>query len=100
VLVLRVPAEPTRHRVPIWRELRQAGAVLLGQGVWAVPNALAFADVIVRTVALAERGEGEVTVLTAPGRAAPDAARLESLFTAERPAPNVVSANVTDHAKG
>jgi DNA-binding transcriptional regulator PaaX len=84
VLVVRVPAEPTRHRVAIWRELRRAGAVLLGQGVWAVPDAPVFTDGIDRTVALAERGDGEVTVLTAAGRHEPDAARLEALFTGER----------------
>ena len=84
VLVVRVPAEPTRHRVAVWRELRRAGAVLLGQGVWAVPDAPVFADGIARTVALAERGDGEVTVLTAAGRDEPDAARLEALFTSER----------------
>jgi DNA-binding transcriptional regulator PaaX len=84
VLVVRVPADPSRHRVAVWRELRRAGAVLLGQGVWAVPDAPVFADGIARTVALAERGEGEVTVLTATGRGEPDAARLEALFSAER----------------
>jgi DNA-binding transcriptional regulator PaaX len=84
VLVVRVPADPSRHRVAVWRELRRAGAVLLGQGVWAVPDAPVFADGISRTVALAERGDGEVTVLTATGRGEPDAARLEALFTAER----------------
>jgi hypothetical protein len=84
VLVVRVPAEPSRHRVAVWRELRRAGAVLLGQGVWAVPDAPVFADGIARTVALAERGDGEVTVLAAAGRADPDAARLEALFTGER----------------
>ncbi len=84
VLVVRVPADPTRHRVAVWRELRRAGAILLGQGVWAVPDAPVFADGIARTVALAERGDGEVTLLTAAGRAEPDAARLEALFTAER----------------
>jgi DNA-binding transcriptional regulator PaaX len=84
VLVVRVPADPTRHRVAVWRELRRAGAVLLGQGVWAVPDAPVFADGITRTVELAQRGEGEVTVLTAAGRAEPDAVRLQALFTAER----------------
>ena len=68
VLVVRVPAEPTRHRVAVWRELRRAGAVLLGQGVWVVPDVPVFADGIARTVALAERGDGEVTVLIASGR--------------------------------
>lgn len=84
VLLVRVPADPSRHRVAVWRELRRAGAVLLGQGVWAVPDVPVFVNGIARTVELAERGEGEVTVLTAAGRDQPDAARLEALFTAER----------------
>ena len=84
MLLVRVPAEPSRHRVAVWRELRRAGAVLLGQGVWAVPDAPVFANGIARTIALAERGDGEVTVLTAAGRGEPDAARLEALFTDER----------------
>src|SRR5258708_4972749 len=67
VLVVRVPADPSRHRVAVWRELRRAGAVLLGQGVWAVPDAPVFADGIARTVPLAQRGDGEVTGLTATG---------------------------------
>ena len=49
-----------------------------------MPDAPVFADGIARTVELAERGDGEVTVLTAVGRAEADVARLEALFTAER----------------
>lgn len=84
VLVVRMPAEPSRHRVAVWRELRRAGALLLGQGVWAVPDAPVFADGIARTAELAERGDGEVMVLYAAGRNEADAARLEALFTVER----------------
>jgi sugar phosphate isomerase/epimerase len=84
VLVVRVPADPSRHRVAVWRQLRRAGAVSLGQGVWVVPDAPVFADGIARTVELAERGDGEVTVLTAAGRAEADVSRLEALFTVER----------------
>ncbi|MCV7136172.1 chromate resistance protein ChrB [Mycobacterium hodleri] len=84
VLVVRVPAEPTRHRVAVWRELRRVGAVSLGQGAWIVPDAPVFADGITRTIELADRGDGEVVVLTAAGRGETDAARLEALFTAER----------------
>ncbi|NUR98088.1 MAG: hypothetical protein HOV67_22890, partial [Kribbellaceae bacterium] len=42
VLVVRIPAEPSRHRVAVWRELRKAGALSLGQGVWAVPELPVF----------------------------------------------------------
>ncbi|BBZ28827.1 hypothetical protein MMAD_31220 [Mycolicibacterium madagascariense] len=84
VLVVRVPAEPSRHRVAVWRELRRAGAVSLGQGAWIIPDAPVFAEGIARTIELADRGDGEVVVLNAMGRGEPDAARLEALFTAER----------------
>ena len=86
VLVVRVPAEPSRHRVAVWRELRRTGALPLGQGLWIVPDAPVFSDGIARTVELARRGEGEAIVMTATGRGEADAARLESLFTAERQA--------------
>jgi hypothetical protein len=84
VVLVRVPSDPSRHRVAVWRELRRAGAVSLGQGVWFVPDAPVFAEGIARTIELAERGDGEVVVMNAAGRADPDAARLEALFTAER----------------
>jgi DNA-binding transcriptional regulator PaaX len=84
VLVVRVPAEPSRHRVAVWRELRRIGALSLGQGTWAVPDVPAFADGVTRVIELAQRGEGEVVVLDAAGRAARDGARLEALFTADR----------------
>ncbi len=84
VLVVRVPAEPSRHRVAVWRELRRSGALSLGQGTWAVPDVPGFADGVTRAIELAERGQGEVTVLEAAGRAERDGARLEAMFTAER----------------
>jgi DNA-binding transcriptional regulator PaaX len=86
VLVVRVPAEPSRHRVAVWRELRRAGAVPLGQGCWAVPEVPAAADGVARAVALAGRGSGEVVALRAAGREETDAARLEQLFTEARQA--------------
>lgn len=86
VLVVRVPAEPSRHRVAVWRELRRVGAVPLGQGCWAVPDVPAVADRIARAVELAGRGAGEVMVLQAAGRGQADAARLEQLFTEARQA--------------
>ncbi|MGW4528815.1 Chromate resistance protein ChrB [Amycolatopsis sp. NPDC004378] len=84
VLVVRVPAAPSRHRVAVWRELRRIGALSLGQGTWTVPDVAGFAEGLRRVVALAERGEGEVLVLDAAGRSDRDGARLEGLFTADR----------------
>jgi hypothetical protein len=84
VLVVRVPAEPSRHRVAVWRELRRIGAVPLQQGTWAVPDVPAVAAGVARATELAGRGEGELLVLSAAGRDEADAARLEALFTAVR----------------
>lgn len=86
VLVVRVPATPSRHRVAVWRELRRIGAVSLGQGTWALPDVPGFADGVLRAVDLAERGDGEVVVLTTTGRSEADTHRLTELFTEEREA--------------
>ena len=84
VLVVRVPAEPSRHRVAVWRELRKTGAVSLGQGAWAVPEVPGFAAGIARVGERAARGDGELVVLQATGRDERDAAWLQAAFTALR----------------
>jgi hypothetical protein len=86
VLVIRLTAEPSRHRVGVWRELRKAGALSLGQGVWAVPDLPVFADGVQRAIDLVARAEGQATVLEAAGRSAADAARFEALFDTARQA--------------
>lgn len=84
VLVVRVPAQPSRHRVAVWRELRRLGALSLGQGTWTVPDVAGFADGIARVVELVGRGKGEIVVLDASGREPADGDRLQAWFTAER----------------
>ena len=83
---MRLPADPSRHRVAVWRELRRVGALMLGQGVWAVPTTPAFTQGVERAVKLARRGDGEVVLLDAAGRDEANSARLEALFTAARQA--------------
>jgi hypothetical protein len=84
VLLLRLPAEPSRHRVAVWRELRRIGALSLGQGVWAVPDVAVFADGLARALELTGRGEGQAVVLQATGRGEADVAAFEAMFTAAR----------------
>jgi flagellar biosynthesis regulator FlaF len=86
VLIVRLAADPSRHRVAVWRELRRVGALMLGQGVWAVPTTPAFTQGLERAIRVAERGDGEVLVLDAAGRDEANTARLEALFTAARQA--------------
>jgi len=84
VLAVRLPADPSRHRVAVWRELRRVGALSLGQGVWALPATPAFEQGLERAVTLIERGAGDALILEARGRDQAQAERLEALFTASR----------------
>ena len=38
LLVYRLPREPSRHRVAVWRKLRDLGAIYLKDGVAALPE--------------------------------------------------------------
>ncbi|UUU29005.1 hypothetical protein JIX56_03325 [Streptomyces sp. CA-210063] len=63
VLVIKLAAEPSRHRVTVWRELRKIGALSLWQGVWAVPDVPVFADGIARAIELTGAAEGQAVTL-------------------------------------
>ena len=86
VVVVRLPTEPSRHRVAVWRELRRAGAVQLGPGSWALPALAVFAESVERVLELARRGEGEVISLAARGRDEASATGLEATYTEAREA--------------
>ena len=75
--MVRLPAEPARYRMAVWRDLRRGGAVLLGPTVWAVPNLPAVEALVARVNALVEQANGTVLALVADGRAGADTARLE-----------------------
>jgi hypothetical protein len=84
VLLARVPAEPARYRMALWRELRRSGAVALGQAVWAVPDLPALRPLLDRVAELVDRAGGTLLVLSAGGYADRDGARLEQLYAEVR----------------
>ncbi|GAA3578115.1 hypothetical protein GCM10022197_39340 [Microlunatus spumicola] len=86
VLLVRVPAEPARHRTAVWRELRRSGAVALGQATWALPDLPAVSPVLDRVRALVATAEGTLLVLAARGHAEADAQHLDGLYAAAREA--------------
>ena len=65
VLIVRLPADPSRHRVAVWRELRRAGATQLGQGSWALPNSATASETCDKVIELVRRGSGDVFALDA-----------------------------------
>jgi ChrB-like protein len=85
VITYRLPAEPSRHRVAVWRELRRLGAVPLQQGTWAVPQGEGF-DAGLADVAEAITVAGGQPVVLAVADDEASTTQLETLFTAEREA--------------
>jgi hypothetical protein len=85
LITYRLPAEPSRHRVAIWRELRRLGAVSLQQGTWAVPPGDPFdAGLVQVTSAITAAGGQPIVLVVAEVEASVSA--LQALFTAEREA--------------
>src|SRR5206468_3636092 len=84
VLVFRMPSEPARHRIALWRELRKAGAVLLGQSTWALPDVPAVHPLLDRAAALVTAGGGEFLRLAAAGLTPADAAHLTAVYESAR----------------
>jgi hypothetical protein len=85
VITYRVPADPSRHRVAIWRELRRLGAVPLQQGTWAVPDGEPFDTGFAQVIDGIRAAGGEPVVLAVADDEA-STAQLEALFSGQREA--------------
>jgi hypothetical protein len=84
VLLARMPAEPARYRMALWRDLRRSGAVLLGQSAWSVPDVPVARALVERVAKLVDDAGGALTVLAAAGYSGSDADRLEQLYLEAR----------------
>jgi hypothetical protein len=85
VITYRLPAEPSRHRVAVWRELRRLGAVPLQQGTWAVPDGEPFAAGFAQVVEAIKAAGGQPVVLAVADEET-GVAQLEAMFTGQREA--------------
>jgi hypothetical protein len=63
LLTYRVPSEPSRARVAVWREVRRSGALQLQQSVVAMPDTPAFLSVLQRIRATVADVGGETLAL-------------------------------------
>lgn len=85
IAVVRVPSEPSRHRVAVWRELRRAGALPVGAGTWALPSTPLAIATIDKVRELIDRApDGELLLLDASGRDPESEDRLAEQYTAAR----------------
>ncbi len=84
LVLIQLPAEPSRHRVAVWRELRKAGAVPVSSGVWAVPAGPVFQPALDRAGDLCRTGGGTFAVIDAVPRDAASTAMIRDTFAAAR----------------
>ena len=68
----------------MWRELRRVGAVQLGQGSWALPDAPPFDGFVDKIVVLVGQHEGEVLALTASAADEMTGRRIRGLYDEAR----------------
>ena len=85
IITYRLPKEPSRHRVAVWRELRRLGAVSLQQGTWAVPGGEVFDEGFGHVVETIAAAQGQPVVLAVAGDDK-SVEQLEALFTEQREA--------------
>ena len=81
LLIYTVPAEPSRKRAFIWREVKKAGAVYLRDGVCALPEQPETARSLRAIAAKVQEFEGEATLVEG---ARLDPARAEWLVSRSR----------------
>jgi hypothetical protein len=83
VITYKLPKDPSRHRVAVWRELRRLGAVSLQQGTWAVPAGEGFDEGFAQVLQTIDAAGGHpVSLVVADDDHS--VAQLERLFTAQR----------------
>jgi hypothetical protein len=83
IIAYRLPTEPSRHRVAVWRELRRLGAVSLQQGTWALPSGEGFDEGFAQVVQTIDAAGGQpVTLAVADDDHS--VTQLERLFTEQR----------------
>ncbi|MDQ6753629.1 MAG: chromate resistance protein ChrB [Actinomycetota bacterium] len=84
LVLVQIPAEPSRHRVAVWRELRRTGAVPVSPGTWVLPAHPAFEPALDRAAGLARKGAGIFAVVNVAPRDEAGEALFRDAFTAAR----------------
>ena len=78
VFVYRLPAQPSRHRVGVWRELRRIGALPIQQSIYVLPEDEGNLDALARVAAMVEAADGESYLLKAEPADEATRTRLEA----------------------
>ena len=74
----RLPAQPSRHRVGVWRELRRIGALPIQQSIYILPDGKENLQALARVASIVEGVGGESYLLKAEAIDGPTRSRLEA----------------------
>jgi hypothetical protein len=80
----RIPTEPSALRVAVWRALKSAGAVKLGDATYLLPHTPACESALQDVVARIQAGGGTALSWTARGLAPADDGELTATFQGAR----------------
>jgi hypothetical protein len=87
LLVYRLPREPSRHRVAVWRKLRDLGAIYLQDGVAALPEDAVTREQMEWLQLRVREAGGEATLWEArPGTVAEEAELVETFRSSRKEA--------------
>jgi len=94
LLVYRIPREPSRHRVAVWRKLRDLGALYLQDGVAALPEDAMTREQLEWLQLRVREAGGEATLWEArPGTVAEEAELVESFRSSREEAYRAIIAD-------
>ena len=95
LLVYRLPREPSRHRVAVWRKLRDLGALYLQDGVAALPEDAVTREQLEWLQLRVREAGGEATLWEArPGTMAEEAELVEAFRSSREEAYQTIIAEV------
>jgi hypothetical protein len=93
LLVYRLPREPSRHRVAVWRKLRDLGALYLKDGVAALPEDAVTREQLEWLQLRVREAGGEATLWEArPGTLAEEAELVEEFRSSREEAYRIIIA--------
>jgi hypothetical protein len=84
LLLAQLPSTPSRVRVALWRQLRAAGATMMVNGAWLLPDTVAHAALFEQLRRDIARQHGTGFVLTVPGFPPDDSETVVQRFRADR----------------
>jgi len=84
ILIYRLPREPSRHRVAVWRKLKALGALYLQDGVAALPEDAVTREQLEWLQLRVREAEGEATLWEAQPNTSAEGKDLVEAFRSSR----------------